>query len=164
MSHVAECKTVVKNLEVLGLAAARLGGKLNLNDRHLRWYGQFVDDSTDWRSMFSEQEANRIASLSRTERIRIVTEKMRNPDHTISFPGATYNVGVYGKQDGTFAMRWDYYGGGGGLMSFLGDNSGGRLSQAYAVEAAKRAARLRGYATKEVKGKNGAIQVEVLVR
>lgn len=163
MSHVAECKTVIKNLDVLESAVARLGGTLRRNNRQMRWYGQFVDDSTDWRTMFSEQEANRISSLGRAERIKIVTSKISNPDHTIAFPGASYTVGVYGKDDGTFAMRWDYFSSG-GLMHHLGDSKGSKLSQAYAVEAAKRAARLRGYATKEVKGKNGAIQLEVLVR
>jgi len=165
MSHVAEIKCVIKHLDLLGAAVKRLGGTLNLNDHKLIMYGSgFVDDSYDWKSMFSEAEASRIASLPREQRVKIINKAMSNPAHTISFPNARYNVGVFQKPDGTFSLRWDYYSQG-GLLKYMGDRNGGALTQAYGIETAKRSARLRGYTTKEIAGeKPGQVKLKVLVR
>jgi hypothetical protein len=165
MSHVAQIKLVIDSLDVLQKAVERIGGTLERDHHKLKMYGSgFVDDSSDWRSMFAPAESNRIASLPKKERVKIINKKMSRPDHTLAFIGASYNVGVFQNPDEkTFSLRWDYYSQG-GLVKFMGDRSGGKLTQAYGLEKAKRMARLRGYATKEVAGENGQIKLEMLVR
>jgi len=164
VSHVAECKTVLKSLSIIEKAAQRLGGSFHRDQHTYAMYGQgFVDDSTDWRTLFEPAEANRIAGLPRAERIKIINKAMSYADHVITFPKAQYGVGVVAKPDGTFRLRWDYYSQG-GLIPYMGDKDAGRFTQAYGIEAAKQAARARGYATKEVPRKDGSVALELMVR
>jgi len=83
-------------------------------------------------------------------------------DHVIRFPGARYEVGVSVKPDGTFSLSWDSWNSG-GLLPFMGHDAG-LFSQAYAVEAARRAARIKGYATVERARADGHIELELVVR
>ncbi len=162
MSHVVECKMVLKNLDCIEKAALRLAGVFNRGQKKARMYAQgFVDDSTTWRDFFDEAEADRIEALPRGERIKIINEAMSNFAHTISFKKASYGVGVVEKSDGTYKLRYDNYGPG-GLPEIMGPG-GGKFMQAYGIEAAKKAAKARGYACKETVNKQGRLQLEVLV-
>lgn len=164
MSHVAQCKVKVKSLDTLEKAVERLGGKLHRNKSTVRWYGAgFVDDSTTWKDFFSPEEAARIAKLSRDERVKIINKEMSRADHVISFPGASYDVGVMQEADGSFRLRWDQWAGGGGLHKRIGAD-GGLLGQAYAIEAAKKAARNKGYLVTETRQDNGHIKLKLLVQ
>ena len=164
MSHVAQQKVLVKSLDDLGAAVKRLGGTLKRGETKVRWYSSgFVDDSTTWKDFFSKEEADRIAKLSRTERVKIINAEMSRADHVISFPGAHYDVGVMRMQDSTFRLRWDQYAGGGGLHKFIG-HDGGLLGQAYAIEAAKRAARRKGFIIREEKQPNGHIKLKLMMQ
>lgn len=165
MSHVGQIKTVFKNIKDVEAAAARLGGKLHYNKHTVRMYASgFVDDTTQWKEFFSPEEAARIARLPRDQRIEIINKLFASADHVISFPSANYDVGVYKAADGTYRIRYDSWAGGGGLTKIIGAN-GGKFAQAYGIEAAKRAARLRGYFAKETPGhKPGSIKLELLVR
>ena len=164
MSHVAQCNVVLKNLDVIELAVRRLGGTLHRGVNHIRMFNAgFVDDSTTWKQFFEPAEAERIARMSKAERVKIINAAMNSADAVARFPGAEYDVGIIKQSDGSYRLRWDTWANGGGLHRFIGAN-GGLLAQAYGVEAAKRAARLRGHTVKEVPGSNGSIKLEVLVR
>lgn len=161
MSHVAQCNVVVKNIKDLEAAALRLNGVLTIGGT-MQWYGSgFVDDSSDWKSFFDDETAKVIASMSRDARIKIINDMMQNPDYTIKFPGISYNVGVFKQNDGSYRLRYDYYNS--QLKAKLGGSKAGLLAQAYAIEAAKRAAKLKGWVTKEIKRKDGGIRVQVRV-
>ena len=163
MSHVAQCKVVVKSLDTLEAAVKRLGGTLHRGQTKIRWWGQFVDDSSTWKQFFSAEEAARIAKLPQHERKRIINKEMGRADHVITFPGTTWDLGVMQESDGTFRLRWDTYSGGGGLNKIIG-SSGGLIGQAYAIEAAKKAARRKGYMITEKKEANGSIKLQFAIQ
>lgn len=163
MSHVAQCKVVIKNLDDLEAAAIRLGGSLVRGQKSIRWYGRFVDDSKTWKEFFTPEEAARIAALPRDQRTTIINREMSRADHAIVFKGASYDIGVMKEKDGTFRLRWDQYAGGGGLNAKIG-NDGGKFSQAYAIEATKRAARRKGFRVSEVPQPNGHVKLKLLVQ
>jgi hypothetical protein len=164
VSHVAQCSTVYKNLEDIAEAAKRLGGDLLLGEKKLRWYeAGFVDDSTMWRSMFSKEDADKIATLPTQERRQIINDMMNSVDHVVRFPGIGYDVGVYAQPDGTYRLRWDGFNH--QLNQRMGGYSGGHFSQAYGVVAATRAANMRGWRTSETRNETtGHIELEVMVR
>ena len=84
-------------------------------------------------------------------------------DHVVGFPGAQYEVGVVKQDDGTFRMAFDSWSSG-GLLPYMGDQ-GYRFAQAYAVEAAKRAAQeIPGAFVSETVRGDGYIEVELLVQ
>lgn len=160
---MAQCKVVIKNLDDLELAAARLGGTLKRGQTSIRWYGHFVDDSKTWREFFTPEEAARVDALPREQRKSLINKEMSRADHAIVFKGASYDVGVMQEKDGTFRLRWDQYAGGGGLNTLIG-NDGGKFSQAYAIEAAKRAARRKGFSIREEAQPNGHIKLKLLIQ
>jgi len=162
MSHVSECKTVYRNLNDVEAAAKRLGGELVRGQKSIRWYNRFVDDSTEWRRMFSEEEANKIAAMPKSQRVKIINKKMSGCDHAIKFKGVGYEVGVWTQPDGTYRLRWDGYDS--SLNRKMGGYEGGHFAQAYGVEAAKRAARRKGWRTVEKPRADGQIELEILVR
>lgn len=163
MSHVTDAAVKITSLDDAEAAAQRLGGKLVRGQRTMRWWGNFVDDSSTWTTMFAPDEVARIAKLPSNERKAIITNAMSSCDHVVSFPGASYDVGLVRQPDGTFRLRWDTYGTG-GLSRYMGKD-GGRFAQAYGVEAAKRQARMLGYhVNKETPRTDGTVELELLVR
>lgn len=163
MSHISTIKTVFRNLEDVEAAAKRLGGTLVRDQKKYRWFGEYVDDTPLDRGQFdSDAEYSLVLSMPREQRKAHMTKRLGKCDHAIRFPHATYEVGVRKAKDGTFKLSYDYYGEG-GLFPHMGQN-GGRFSQAYAVEAAKRAARIKGYSAKETVRSDGSIAVELLAR
>ena len=96
--------------------------------------------------------------MSRSERKALITKEMSRCDHAIKFEGVNYEVRVLQQEAGTYRLRFDEYDY--SLTSRVG-RGGGKLSQAYALAAAKRAAKLKGWMTKEVAQKGGAIKLEV---
>ena len=113
------------------------------------------------RSIFSKEEAGRIARLPVHERKGIINAEMTRSDHAIKFRGSNYEVGLMKQEDGSYRARWDSWGG--ELQKFIGSD-GGLLSQAYALDAAKRAARRKGFAVREEKGSNGSVKLRLLVQ
>lgn len=143
MSHVTEVKTHFKHLEDIEAATTRLGGKLIRNQRHYRWYGRWVGDTPMPAGM--------------------TLEDMGKCDHAIRFPQTDYEVGVRQQDDGTYTLAWDYWGPG-GLLKYMGNSAGDAFTQAYAVEATKRAACNRGHYVTETVRTDGSIEVEVVPR
>ena len=163
MSHVSQCKAVLKSVKDIEAAAARMGGNVAWGKAKVRMYDSgFVDDSYQWRDFFTASEADRISRLPRDQRIKVINEVMANADGVINFSKAKYNVGLYKLADSTYRLRYDEWASG-GLTPIMGAG-GERFAQAYSIEAAKRVARARGYSTREVPQSNGRVQLEVLVR
>jgi hypothetical protein len=143
MSHVAECKAELKSLDMIEAAAVRLGGQLMRDQKSYKWFGRWVGDSPMPKGMTQ-------ADLGKC-------------DHAIRFPNASYEVGVRTQKDGTHSLAWDWWSAG-GLLPIMGDQNAGKFVQAYGLEAATKAARRRGYSTREIAQPNGDIQLELLVR
>lgn len=142
MSHVAECKTKFKYLDMIAKAAQRLGGELIHGQKTYRWFGRWVGDSPMPKGM--------------------TVDDLGRCDHAIRFPGAKYEVGVRAQKDGTFTLAWDWWSDG-RLLPIMGDTNAGRFVQAYGVETAKREAIRRGYHTREIPQTNGDVQLEMLM-
>lgn len=83
-------------------------------------------------------------------------------DHAISFPNATFEIGVIKDANkNKYEMQWDsYYTG--GLPKHVGDNAG-LLAQAYNIEVAKKAAMLQGYTVAEKAMNDGRILLKVAI-
>jgi hypothetical protein len=141
MSHVAECKAELKNLDVIEAAAKRLGGRLVRGQKTYKWFGQWVGDTPMPKGMTK-------ADLGKC-------------DHAIVFPDASYEVGVRVQSDGTFSLAWDWWGEG-RLLPKMGDTGAGKFVQAYGIEAAKRAAIRKGYVARETAKSDGSVMLELL--
>jgi hypothetical protein len=141
MSHVAKIEIEIKDLEALRAACERIGCVFVEGQQTYQWYGIHVGD-------YPLPQGFKKEELGRCE-------------HAIKVPGATYEVGVVTRRDGKpgYTLMWDFYSSG-GLQRVLGAN-GGRLVQAYATEAAKRAARRAGHSVTETVNANGAIVLRV---
>jgi hypothetical protein len=88
-------------------------------------------------------------------------EDLGKCDHAIKVPGASYEVGVVEMPDGTYALRYDLWSSG-GLDAKLGKNAG-FLKQAYGIEAAKIAARRKGFSCYEQVQEDGKT-IELVMR
>ena len=162
MSHVSQCKTVYTSLNDIEAAAKRLGGELLRGKTSIKWYGKFVDDSTEWKRMFTPEEVTKIEKMSKAKRIQAITEKMTSCHHVVRFKGINYDVGVWQQDDGTYRLRWDGFDS--NLNRKMGGYEGGHFAQAYGVEAAKRAAKKKGWRVQEKPRTDGQVELEVLVR
>jgi hypothetical protein len=144
MSHVAKIAIEIKDLETLDAACTRLGGTLVRGKTHYKWFGRSVGD-------YPLPEGYAAADLGQCE-------------HAIRVPGARYEIGVVRRRDGKpgYQLLWDSWGDG-GLERQLGQGAG-KLVQAYGIEAAKRAARTRGYHVEEHAKEDGSVVLRVHVR
>jgi hypothetical protein len=89
-------------------------------------------------------------------------------DHAIAVLGnpQAYEIGVIAKKGGTYELKYDYYGGGRGLMEKVSSGSMrdiDKYRQAYAVEVAIAEVRRLGYRYRETTDASGVIQVEAYV-
>jgi len=141
MSHVAKIEVEIKDFKALKAAAKRIGCKLIEDQTTYAWYGTHVGDYP------------LPAGFSASD--------LGHCEHAIKVPGASYEIGVCRRRDGKkgYTLLWDFWGSG-GLERQLGPK-GQRLVQAYAIEAAKRAAKLAGHAVTEVKNPNGSVTLRV---
>ena len=140
MSHVATISVEIKDLDALDAACKRIGCTLVRGQRTYAWYGHHVGD-------YPLPEGFAASDLGKCE-------------HAIKVPGVNYEVGVVPRRDGRqgHTLIWDFWGG--QLTRWLGPNAQ-RLVQAYGIEAAKKAARLQGYAVTETTKPNGAVVLQL---
>jgi hypothetical protein len=127
MSHVASIEIEVRDLEALKAACRTLGLEFVADQRTYRWYGRHVGD-------YPLPQGFTVEDLGRC-------------DHAIRVPGNSlaYEIGVTRRRDGRpgYVLLWDFWRGGYGLEERVGKDAC-KLKQAYAVEAAKRAAQRAG--------------------
>jgi hypothetical protein len=141
MSHVSEIDIVIRSLDALRAACERLGWHFIEGQTTYKWYGRWVGDSP----------------LPKDTR----NEDLGKCNHAIKVPGASYEVGVVETEDGTYALRYDFWSSG-GLDVKLGKNAG-LLKQAYGIEAAKIAARRKGFSCYEQVQEDGKT-IELVMR
>lgn len=127
MSHVAQIELQVRDLEALKRAAKSLGLEFVENQRTYRWYGRSVGD-------YPLPEGFTVQDLGKC-------------DHALRVPGNphAYEIGVVRSRTSPgWVLLWDFWQGGYGLQELVGEGAH-KLKQAYAVEAAKRAAQRAGH-------------------
>lgn len=138
MSHVVKIKVMIRDLEALRRACARLGLTFHEGQRTYRWYGTWMGDAP-------LPEGIRREGLGRC-------------DHAISVPAARYEVGVV-RQGDHYTLLWDSWPSG-GLEAQLGTGAG-RLVQAYTVEASIAEAARQGYPCWEEAMQDGSVRLHV---
>jgi hypothetical protein len=145
MSHVITTHFFIHDLESLALAAKRLGGELAIGSKRYQWFGRHVGD-------YKLPEG-------RTK------EQMGTCEHEIRFKGCGYSVGVIKRADGQpgYDLEYDFYAGGRGLTSVIGENAN-HLRQAYSVVRAKRAIAAQGHKPIETKLSSGQVQLSYAVQ
>lgn len=145
MSHVAQIDLEIRDLEALEAAARSLGLELVRGRTAYRWYGRHVGDYP-LPAGFTKDDLGRC-------------------DHAIRIPGddRAYEIGVVRRRDGRpgYVLLWDCWQGGYGLEERVGAGAA-RLKQAYALEAAKRAAWRAGHRVLgEIRKADGTIVLRI---
>jgi len=153
MSHVTRIKMKIKSLDALKAAVARFE---NLEWREGKkthnWWGRFQGDYNDG---------------------TIRPDQMGKCDHAIALTGSPwldhadrsqpYEVGVCAEPDGTWRLQLDFYSGGRGLCSVVGEKCQ-KLKHAYALEYAKEKLSTQigaGWRVTEVPQEDGSVNLEV---
>jgi hypothetical protein len=128
MSHVATIELEIRDLEALKAACRVLGLEFVAGQRTYRWYGRHVGDYPLPQGF--------------------TPEDLGKCEHAIRVPGnaQAYEIGVVARRDGRpgWTLLWDFWQGGFGLEEKVGKHAD-RLKQAYALEAARRAAQRAGH-------------------
>jgi hypothetical protein len=147
MSHIATVKVEINDLQSLKDACKAKGWTFKEGQKTYRWYGRWMND-TPMPEGWTHENLKTLGTC----------------DHAISIPGASYEVGVRAKADGTFEIVWDFWSQG-GLVEKLGGKSAPVLSQAYTVARAKNEAYRNGYAVEsEDVLQDGSVRLRILAR
>lgn len=140
MSHVAKLDIELKDLDAIRNAVKRIGGIWKEGQKRYAWYGRHVGD-------YPLPEGFTATDLGKC-------------DHAFGFDGASYEIGVVRRADGTYAILWDFYSPG-GLLPHMGGETADKFKQAYAIEKAKIEARKKGMIVREKTLPNGAVQLSI---
>jgi hypothetical protein len=145
MSHVSTIPAEVRDLDGLRAACRRMGWEFREGQKSYAWYGRYVGDT------------------QLPEHLRGLTnEELGRCDHAIRVPGASYEVGVVEKADGSgYELRWDYYSAG-GLIQKLGGESAPVLLQAYALGCAQIDLEAQGYQVTEQVLADGTVRLSAV--
>jgi len=162
MSHVAAVKTKVTDLEALKAACAELGFVFNANKKSYRWWGRWEDDSPIPEHLFTPAEAARIKAMSREERRKFMGAFLATCDHSISIPGADYEIALRTMEDGSYSLGFDWYQQE-ALLAAIGGPSAPKLVQGYAKQKLlSDAARYGHLLESEQRLEDGTIKVRLL--
>lgn len=153
MSHIASVQVEIKDLECLAKAAARCGLEFKNGQKTFKWYGVWVID-------YSQDDAA-------YKLLGIDPKDYGKCEHALSVVGndKAYEIGVIKHPKGGYALLWDFYAGGHGLMAKVSADtdkqrkSVGKLQQAYAAEVAKKAAKKQGFSVSEKVQQDGSIKL-----
>lgn len=156
--HVVTLDIELKDLDAMEAACTRIGATLKKNCHKHHWYGRWVDDSPVPRNLLeTEEDYQKMLALPRHQRQQEMLNILRHPEHVITIPGHTYEVGIY-KVGNRLEMAFDEFHG------KWGNTSGGELAQAYAIEASKNQARRQGLNDfTETVQQDGAIQLAITI-
>jgi hypothetical protein len=119
MSHVAEMKAEINDLDALEAACKSLGLELVREQKTYRWWGHSVGD-------YPLPQGFKESDLGKCE-------------HAIRIPHnhEAYEIGVCQRRDGQpgYTLLWDFYNGGYGMEQKVGQD-GIKLQDEYAVQTA----------------------------
>jgi len=121
MSHVAQIKLEINDLQSLKKACSSLGWTWLEGQQTYKWYGSHVGD-------YPLPEG-------------FTKEDLGKCTHAIRVPGASYEVGVV-ERNGKYVLLWDFWQGG-GLQRIMGNN-GERLVNEYVKERTMKVLARRG--------------------
>jgi hypothetical protein len=160
--HVVTVKVEVNDLDALKAACKRLKWEFCEGQTHHAWYGCWVDDSPVPRNLFqTDAEYQRVIKMDKTARCDYMTALLDSCAHAIKIPGCHYELAVY-----RIADRWEV------SFDWVGDlpwklatpnewavHEANPLTQAYAVELAKRRATELGYIVDEQTDAGGTVHI-----
>lgn len=150
MSHVATIEIEIKDLDAMAEACKACGLVLNRNQKTYKWYGTWMKD-------YSAEDA--------AYQNGIKPEDYGKCEHAISVQGnaSAYEIGVVRKANGTFALVWDFFAGGKGLMEkcSIDGKQPGKLVQEYATQVAMKKAKLQGFAVQRKQLQDGRVQLQL---
>ena len=116
MSHVVKQEFAFRDLRDVKAACAEKGWTFVEGQTRYAWYGRHVGD-------YKLPEGRKISDLGTCS-------------HAIRVPGAQYEIGVIAREDGSYALEWDFYRPG-GLYEVMGEK-GDPLIGAIAAAATHR--------------------------
>lgn len=146
MSHVATVDVEIRDLESLKLAAHNLGLEFRENQKTYRWYGRWVNDYHGDDAAYQHG---------------VKPEDYGKCLHAIGIPNDSraYEVGVIRNPNGAgYSLIWDFFSGGKGLKSRIGDK-GHRLTQEYAAVHSQRQLMAQGYSVTRTTAPDGTIKL-----
>lgn len=143
MSHVTTVAIQIRDLNALKAAAREQGCEFIEGKTTFEWYRQHVGDYPLPAGMTKEQ--------------------MGKCDHVIHVPGVNYEIGVVKKQDGTYTLAYDFYGGHGRhdghkLLEKFGDGLK-KLCQGYAIAKTTLEAKAKGWMVGKHTLPNGTVKL-----
>jgi hypothetical protein len=122
MSHVESIKLNITDLDALEAACKSIGLELSRGQKTYRWWGHSVGDYP----IPAGFTANDLGKC----------------EHAIRIPNnnSAYEIGVVKNRDGRdgYTLLWDFYAGGKGMQSMVGDSQASKLVQANQLEVASR--------------------------
>lgn len=156
MSHVAEVKIQVKDLDCLRIACAKLGLELREGQTQYRWWGQHMGD-------YPVPDGMTIEDLGHCDHAIAVAGSPLYSQKGNHMGGAgnpaPYEVGVRRRPDGSYSLIYDFMFGGYGLQEKIGRQCK-TLVQEYGAQVAIKQAKKAGL---KVTGRktlpNGRIQI-----
>jgi hypothetical protein len=162
MSHVSGVKTRIHDIDALEAGCVEMGWTFNRNKHDYRWWGSWVDDSPVPEHLFSPEEYKRIVAMSSTERKAHMTEFLGRCDHSITIPGADFEIAVRELPDGSYTLGFDWFGQE-KLLKAVGGKDAPKLVQAYAhAKVLKDAERYGHLFESEKRLEDGSIKVRLL--
>lgn len=148
MSHLAEIKLQITDLDALAAAARELGGQLVRGVTSHEWYNRSVGDYPLPQGFTAEM--------------------LGHCEHVIRFPGIRYEVGVYRARQGAgYIAMFDHYGSSYGnhdgdkLAEKLGGITAPKLVDHYGAHKVQRWAASKGYQSRRVIAQNGRLTVQI---
>lgn len=142
MSHIADVRMQIKDLDALRSAVEALGGTLVMGQKTHRWFGKFLNDWDSDRAAVNRRNSNTFGLC----------------EHAITFAGIDYEIGVV-KDGESYELIYDTYGG--ALDAKLGVGLP-MLKQGYGVEVTKRQLSRQGYRVTTVTNPNGSVSVKAV--
>jgi len=142
MSHIADVRMQIKDLDALRSAVETLGGTLVLGQKTHRWFGRFLNDWSSQRAAVNRRDSSTFGTC----------------EHAIRFDGIDYEIGVV-KDGDSYELIYDTYGG--ALEEKLGVGLP-LLKQGYGVEVTKRQLSRQGYRVTTISNPNGSVSVKAV--
>lgn len=138
MSHIAKVQVVIKDLNSLKAAAAKLGLEFVEGQATYRWFGKFVGDT-------ALPAGVDVTTLGRC-------------DHAIRVKGnpRAYEIGVRLMPNGSFTLLYDYWQGGYGLEAVAGKNLS-NLTTGYNIAVATKLCQSKGLRVTATKNQQGEV-------